>query len=76
MQQFEMNFDGPKQPEEMTLDELTAEYKDKVGVPPRTNDQAELIAALRDPMAEYSRLAALDREDDKDDLRRPYNGSK
>ena len=76
MQQFEMNFDGPKQPEEMTLDELTAEYKDKVGVPPRTNDQAELIAALRNPTAEYSRLLELDRDDDKEDLRRPYNGSK
>ncbi len=76
MEQFDLNFDRPKQPEEMTLEELVAEYKTKVGVPPRTSDTTELIAALNNPEDERSRLREEDAEADKDDLARPFRGAR
>ena len=76
MEQFDLNFDGPKQPAEMTLEELVAEYKAKVGVPPRTGDTTELIAALNNPEGERSRLREVDTEADKEDLVRPFRGAR
>lgn len=69
MNQFEFNFD--ESPEERLL-RVRAAYLAKVGVPARTNDADEIEAALENPEAEKARLAALDREDDKDDIRRTY----
>lgn len=67
LEQLELEFEP-----EPSLEELIAVYREKVGVPPRTNDIEAIKAALLDPEAERARLRAEDMEDDKADLRRPY----
>lgn len=67
MEQMEFNLEAEKTPEE-----LISEYKEKVGVSPRTNDLEKIKEALRDPEAERDRLGQEDAEDDKEDIRSTY----
>lgn len=73
MEQFEFNFEAPKQPEEMTDEELEIAYKTKMGFSPRfgtTRKQQEL--AVLNPDGERQRLHEIDKEEDADELQRTY----
>lgn len=61
--------------EAMSDAELYSAYLRLIGVPFRHDlSRDELIKALKDPDRERSRLREIDRESDKEDLRRPYRG--
>lgn len=67
MEQMEFNLEAEKTPEE-----LIAEYKELVGVSPRTTDVEYIKEALKDPMAERERIAQLDAAEDKEDIKSTY----
>ncbi len=58
--------------ESLPLSELLQIYKEKVGIPARTQDHKVLIEAINDPESEISRLRQIDREEDKEELAAPY----
>ena len=71
----------PAQPETEEIDietledsELATLYHEAVGKDPkaRSLDRLQLLAGIRDPKAELERLAGIDRESDKEDLKHPY----
>ena len=83
MEQIPLDLGIPKDPESKEVaietlkdEELGALYYKAVGKDPipRSLDRAALIAGIQDPKAELERLAAIDSEADKEDLKRPYAG--
>lgn len=75
MEQFELGFETPVAPEERNIEELTAEYRRAVGVPPRTTDRAAILSALADPDTEIERLRTEDGEDDKQEIQKMYRSA-
>lgn len=59
-------------------EELIARYKNAVGKDPtaRALSNDALIGGIRNPEEELARLAEIDRESDRDDLRAPYKSKK
>ena len=60
--------------ESLPLNDLLGIYKDKIGIPARTQDMESLIQAINDPESELTRLREIDREEDKEELASPYKG--
>lgn len=56
----------------LPLSELLQIYKDKIGIPARTQDDDALIKAINDPEYELSRLREIDCQEDKQELAAHY----
>jgi hypothetical protein len=57
----------------LSQEELCAEYKKRVGVPPRTSMKLEeILLGIQNPERESARLAEIDRQDDKIEMERTY----
>ncbi len=74
MEQISLDLEGGNEGglESLSIPELEALYKEKVGVSHRGWDKETLISAINNPEEERARIREIDADDDRDDLRATY----
>ena len=77
MEQQPLDYGAEESRDSRSDEELAAEYKKKIGVDPRFRsiDRRAMLSGIEDPEAERERIANIDREEDKNELKRPYQRS-
>lgn len=74
MEQLPLDLEGGNEGElvALSIPEFEALYREKVGISPRGWDKETLVYAIQNPEEERARIAGIDAQEDREDLRATY----